>query len=762
MTAQLKRDDIAGAVICVVKDGKVLYEKGYGYADASRQVPVSPQDTLFRAGSISKLFAATAVMQLVEDGRLDLDQDIESYLDFRIPATYPQPITLRHLLTHTAGFEEVAKDLFSSSASPLEQYVKTHIPARIYAPGTIGAYSNYGAALAGYIVQRISREPVDQYVANHVFNPLAMSHSTFTQPLPSRLARFMSSGYQVASGGPKPFEYISASPAGALSVSGDDIAHFVIAQLQNGRDGDAQVLRPETAREMHSRQYAGAPLLNGMAIGFFEESRNGRHIIGHGGDTVYFHSHLHLILDANVGFFIAANSAGRGGFDYQEAIWNGLLDRYFPEPLPTIPTLATAPVDAPAISGDYILSRRSDTNFLKLVYLLAAAFVTANSDGTLTYPDLRPFSARSSVWREILPSVYQGIGDQRRIAFRRGAAGQLFLLTDTSALSLERVSWYQSRWFLLLNLACMLSILLATLIWWPVGALLRRHYGRQLKLTPRERKLRVLVRLVCTFEVAVILAWLTVISAIAGGPFVPNSHGLWLLELASLCGMLAPARVLCDLAVVGYTRTPDVDQNRRYGDPAGLFGICLAGFHRTPGQFQPELLIRIQCRIRVRGSEGSNLPFSMALTSARMSTSLICPGEVLRVRLAGAAVIEHPPTEQGDHVSGATGLRHLGAEALVGVARYQLLGFANRLPHHRGVEGCGDGRRRRLRLQLQRLAIWPVIGARRTAEIDGIAVKAGFHQDSQTLREGHRARFGALEGGTGQVFPVRSHVNLPS
>jgi len=238
MTAQLKRDDIAGAVICVVKDGKVLYEMGYGYADASRQVPVSPQDTLFRAGSISKLFAATAVMQLVEDGRLDLDQDIESYLDFRIPATYPQPITLRHLLTHTAGFEEVAKDLFSSSASPLEQYVKTHIPARIYAPGTIGAYSNYGAALAGYIVQRISREPVDQYVANHVFNPLAMSHSTFTQPLPSRLARFMSSGYQVASGGPKPFEYISASPAGALSVSGDDIAHFVIAQLQNGRDGD--------------------------------------------------------------------------------------------------------------------------------------------------------------------------------------------------------------------------------------------------------------------------------------------------------------------------------------------------------------------------------------------------------------------------------------------------------------------------------------------------------------------------------------------
>ncbi len=576
MTAELRRDDIAGAVICVVKDGKILFEKGYGYADESRRVPVSAHDTLFRTGSISKLFTATAVMQLVEEGKLNLDQDVDSYLDFKIPASYPQPITLRHLLTHTAGFEEVAKDLFSSSALPLEQYVKTHIPARIYAPGTIGAYSNYGAALAGYIVQRISGEPFDQYVANRVFKPLAMSHSTFAQPLPLYLARFMSGGYQTASGGSRPFEYISASPAGALSISGDDIAHFMIAHLHSGRDGDAQVLRPETVREMHSRQYSDTPDLNGMAIGFFEESRNGRHIIGHGGDTVYFHSHLHLMLDADIGFFIAANSAGHGGFDYQDAIWEGLLDRYFPQPLPTLPTLptwASAAVDSPTITGNYILSRRSDTNFLKIVYLMASAVVTGNPDGTLTYPDLRPFSARSTVWREIHPFVYQGMGDQRRIAFKRSPSGQLFLMTGASALNLERVSWYQSRWFLLLNLAVMLSVMLTTLISWPVGAVVRRRYGRQLNLTPRERNLRMLVRLVCTFDVVVFLAWLTVISGIAAGLLVPDSHGLWLLELASLCGTLAPA-VVC-YAVCASRVTPGRSLWIKMGDTAILLA-CLA------------------------------------------------------------------------------------------------------------------------------------------------------------------------------------------
>src|SRR5436305_10468138 len=182
MPQQLAREDIAGAVISVVKDGKVLFAKGYGYSDVEKKKPVSPEDTLFRPGSISKLFTWTSVMQLVEQGKLDLDRDVNDYLDFKIPATYPKPITLRNIMTHTAGFEESVKELFvpeDAKPLPINDYLPRHIPKRIFAPGTTPAYSNYAATLAGYIVERVSGRPFNDYVTENIFNPLKMSHSTF-------------------------------------------------------------------------------------------------------------------------------------------------------------------------------------------------------------------------------------------------------------------------------------------------------------------------------------------------------------------------------------------------------------------------------------------------------------------------------------------------------------------------------------------------------------------------------------------------------
>src|SRR5216684_351792 len=174
MPMQLEREDIAGAVVLVVKDGKVLLAKGYGYKDVAKKIPVTPDSTLFRPGSISKLFTWTAVMQLVEQGKLDLDRDVNDYIDFKIPATYPQPITLRHIMTHTPGFEETIQELFVANASqlkPLDAYLKEHMPARIFPPGTTPAYSNYAATLAGYIVERASGQNFNDYVDEHVFKP---------------------------------------------------------------------------------------------------------------------------------------------------------------------------------------------------------------------------------------------------------------------------------------------------------------------------------------------------------------------------------------------------------------------------------------------------------------------------------------------------------------------------------------------------------------------------------------------------------------
>src|SRR6266496_2464755 len=244
LPAQLQREDIAGATIAIVRDGKILFAKGYGYADVEKKRPVSPEETLFRPGSVSKLFTWTAVMQLFEQGRLDLDRDVNDYLDFKIPEAFGKPITLKNLLTHTPGFEEQIKDLFSIDSAPpqLGQYLKTHIPRRIFPPGTIPAYSNYGASLAGYIVERVSGRPFNEYINENIFKPLGMTHSTFVQPLPATLAPYMSDGYQIASDGPKPFEMVVAFPAGSLSSTATDMAQFMMAHLQDGQLGSARIL----------------------------------------------------------------------------------------------------------------------------------------------------------------------------------------------------------------------------------------------------------------------------------------------------------------------------------------------------------------------------------------------------------------------------------------------------------------------------------------------------------------------------------------
>jgi CubicO group peptidase (beta-lactamase class C family) len=204
MAAEMSARHIPGAVVSVVEDGQVLFNKGYGFADLENQTLVDPQRTLFRAGSVSKLFGATAVMQLAEQGKLDLDADVNTYLDFKIPATFPQAITLKNLLTHTAGFEDIGQDLFNLNAEEIQtlgQYLKTHIPARVFPPGKLAAYSNYGAALAAYIVEGVSGLPFTEYVEKNIFTPLGMSHSTFLQPLPADLAGDLSSGYDFVRGG---------------------------------------------------------------------------------------------------------------------------------------------------------------------------------------------------------------------------------------------------------------------------------------------------------------------------------------------------------------------------------------------------------------------------------------------------------------------------------------------------------------------------------------------------------------------------------
>ncbi len=294
MPTALRTARAPGAVIAIVKDGQVLLEKGYGLADEKRGVAVDPRRTLFRPGSTSKLFTWTAVMQLVEQGKLDLDVDVNRYLDFQVPPLNGQPITLRQIMTHRAGFEERIKDLlaFDVPETPLAEVLSGNMPARIYAAGTTSAYSNYATGIAGHIVERVSGMPFNDYIEHNVFGPLGMQHSSFRQPLPDALKPDMAVGYEESDKPGKGFEVINVPPAGALSSTGDDMTHFMLAHLADGRYGDTQILKPETARMMHTTITRAFPDLNGIALGFYQVNINGHRVIAHGGDTDYFHSDL--------------------------------------------------------------------------------------------------------------------------------------------------------------------------------------------------------------------------------------------------------------------------------------------------------------------------------------------------------------------------------------------------------------------------------------------------------------------------------------
>ena len=236
----LKNGDIAGAVFAVVKDGNILLQKGYGFADVDRKLPMDPERTMIRAGSTSKLFTWTAVMQLVEQGKLDLGRNVDDYLDFKVSPAAGKPITMLDLMNHRAGFEEGLKDILATDPrrwQSNEAYLKQHPRPLLFSTGTVPAYSNYGAALAGYIVERISGEPFERYVEQHIFTPLGMLHTTFDQPLPARFSANVA-GYGTASMPPRPYELVMTAPAGSIATTASDMARFMIAQLEQARLGD--------------------------------------------------------------------------------------------------------------------------------------------------------------------------------------------------------------------------------------------------------------------------------------------------------------------------------------------------------------------------------------------------------------------------------------------------------------------------------------------------------------------------------------------
>lgn len=488
MASHMESHHIPGATVAVVKDGELFFAKGYGYADVEERTPVRANRTLFRVGSVSKLVTFTTVMQGVESGDLDLEADVNGYLEdspLTIPDTYEDPVTLRHLGTHTAGFEDRYEGLFyydESDLRPLGEALADNRPARVRPPGEYAAYSNWGAALAGHVVAEQAGTSFDEYVEANVFDPLGMERSTFRQPVPSRLEGDLAIGYRYRNGAFEAgrFEYVGIPPAGSMSATATDMSRFMLAHLGSGAHDGARILNTTTARTMHGQQFAHDSRLNGMAYGFVEQDQNGERVIAHGGATELFHTQLVLLPEHDVGLFVSYNAPGGGiaGTQFVEAF----LDRYYPGEEVTLTTPDGAAERAASLTGEYRSTRVPYTTWWKFAALQQVVQVQATPQGDLvtSLPGGAQFGIGPTRWVEVEPMVYREAGGDDTLVFREDGEGQLRAFFGSNpAAAYERLAWYETSNATLLAVVGSLLLFLSAGLLWLVLASYRWRTGQQ-------------------------------------------------------------------------------------------------------------------------------------------------------------------------------------------------------------------------------------------------------------------------------------------
>lgn len=560
----LERNDVAGAAVAIVKDGEILLQRGYGLADVEAGIPVDPARTLFRPGSVTKLVTWTAVMQLVGQGLIDLDADINGYLDFQVPrnpAPDDPPITMRHVLTHTTGFEDSIKGLMRAGFGPVEslhETLRATVPRRLFAPGTVPAYSNYATGLAGLVVERLSGQSFDDYVEQHIFAPLDMRDSSLRQPLPEAMRPRLSKGYQLASGPPKDHQRLVPAPSGNLAATATDMARFMLAHLEGAAGRDSPILDADTAALMHTPQANLTPPLNTMALGFYEAGIGPGQVIGHGGDTLWFHTQLYLFQDRNVGLYVALNSAGRNAaYDaIHRELFRGFSERYFPETVRRAP--ASRHADAPAAAdrakllaaSTYRLSRRSEAGPARLMGAIGQVRVLSDASGTLTIPLLVGANGEPMRWRELLPWIWQRVDGPERLSAVVEDGRVLHWSVDPYApfAVFQPVPAAQSATWLMPALQLSLAWLLLVLSAWPVLALLRRRHGLPRGWTPHRACTHRASRIGVTLVLATWLGALLLVGH-AAADYTRFSPALdpWIYTLGAL------AVLACSVGLAGIT-----------------------------------------------------------------------------------------------------------------------------------------------------------------------------------------------------------------
>ena len=425
-------DKVPGATIAIIANNEIALLKGYGVSDIEANSPISPTNTIMEAGSVSKLFVWTAIMQLVEQEKIHLDDDIREYLPNNfLDLSFDTPITITHLLTHTAGFEERSELMYTFDTNniiPLEEYVsKKYAPKQIYAPGTIVSYSNYGTDLAGYIIECISGQLFHTYMEEHIFKPIKMNNSYFVTDYStiSNLIENKSTGYVLNKQTfiVAPAFYVNDAPAGALQTTAEDMALFMLAHMN--KENNPLFENPKTLEQMHSTLYSLDEILPVNAHGFWEGLYGGKRTIGHGGNTPAFTANFIMETEQANGVIVLTNVASES---------SGLISELTNTFIGTseIPIVDfTKDSHTKDVVGDYRSSHTIESKFPKMMFSLMANdyLIKENNRGGITLSV--PSQSINIDYVEVSPYLFVRVDNESTIFDRSGInISRLYFIRD--------------------------------------------------------------------------------------------------------------------------------------------------------------------------------------------------------------------------------------------------------------------------------------------------------------------------------------------
>jgi CubicO group peptidase (beta-lactamase class C family) len=494
LAEQMETYHIPGVVFTMVKDGEVFFSKGYGYADLEPQTPMDLEDTVLITASLAKIFAAVGVLQLNERGVIDLQEDVRPYFkDFPLKTNFDEPLTFAHLLTHTDGFEARMIGVGAHTQDdllPLGELLETYAPTQLYPPGKYMTYGDYASNLSGYLTQEISGVPFEQYMAENILVPLGMTSSSFYQPPSDELLNRQAVGYEYQNGHQEPVLdfYTRYGPSGGLRTTAADMNYFMLALLNGGEYGDARILNQSTVKMLFTQQFTPEPGMSGITYEMFEHFENGQRALLRDGDGVGTRNRMVLFPDQNLGFFISYNS---GDSNLRLNIVSAFLDKYYPDTGSTTPI----PMDGyqgrtRQFTGTYRYLQADVTTFGKSMLFFSQLIEVTNTDeGYLSIVTRGMGGDQSSVmggfegtslWVEIEPLYFKRVDGKGQLAFVQDESGRISQMISGQGYhsTFEKLSWYETQTFQIIWIALaiilMVSMLISTIIFWPLGTLIRK------------------------------------------------------------------------------------------------------------------------------------------------------------------------------------------------------------------------------------------------------------------------------------------------